>query len=36
MTLDDTGFVIKSTTSASVQSQYSGTAGRTENCQLGV
>ncbi|MER6625215.1 transposase [Streptomyces sp. NPDC000931] len=29
--LDDTGFVKKSTTSAGVQRQYSGTAGRTEN-----
>ncbi|MFC5203112.1 IS701 family transposase, partial [Streptomyces kaempferi] len=34
--LDDTGFVKKGITSAGVQRQYSGTAGRTENCQIGV
>ncbi|WP_308406626.1 IS701 family transposase [Streptomyces sp. AC555_RSS877] len=34
--LDDTGFVKKGTTSVGVQRQYSGTAGRTENCQIGV
>ncbi|MCZ7456954.1 IS701 family transposase [Streptomyces sp. WMMC940] len=34
--LDDTGFLKKGTTSAGVQRQYSGTAGRTENCQVGV
>lgn len=34
--LDDTGFVTKGTTSAGVQRQYSGSAGRTENCQIGV
>jgi hypothetical protein len=34
--IDDTGFVTKGTTSAGVQRQYSGTAGRTENCQIGV
>lgn len=34
--LDDTGFMKKGTTSAGVQRQYSGTAGRTENCQIGV
>uniref|UniRef100_UPI0038517364 IS701 family transposase n=1 Tax=Streptomyces triticiradicis TaxID=2651189 RepID=UPI0038517364 len=34
--LDDTGFVKKGTTSAGVQRQHSGTAGRTENCQIGV
>jgi SRSO17 transposase len=33
---DDTGFVKKGTWSAGVQRQYSGTAGRTENCQVGV
>jgi SRSO17 transposase len=32
----DTGFVKKGITSAGVQRQYSGTAGRTENCQIGV
>lgn len=34
--VDDTGFLNKGTTSAGVQRQYSGTAGRTENCQIGV
>ena len=34
--IDDTGFIKKGTTSAGVQRQYSGTAGRTENCQIGV
>ena len=34
--VDDTGFLQKGTTSAGVQRQYSGTAGRTENCQIGV
>ncbi|MFD8079953.1 IS701 family transposase, partial [Streptomyces sp. NPDC059718] len=34
--IDDTGFVKKGTTSAGVQRQYFGTAGRTENCQIGV
>jgi SRSO17 transposase len=34
--VDETGFVKKGTKSAGVQRQYSGTAGRTENCQLGV
>ncbi|MET7926650.1 transposase [Streptomyces sp. NPDC005349] len=29
--IDDTGFIKKGTTSAGVQRQYSGTAGRTEN-----
>ena len=33
---DDTGFLKKGTGSAGVQRQYSGTAGRTENCQVGV
>nr|WP_107473585.1 transposase [Streptomyces sp. NRRL S-813] len=32
----DTGFIKKGTVSAGVQRQYSGTAGRTENCQIGV
>ncbi|MET7622791.1 IS701 family transposase, partial [Streptomyces sp. NPDC005408] len=34
--IDDTGFIKKGITSAGVQRQYSGTAGRTENCQIGV
>jgi SRSO17 transposase len=34
--IDDTSFVKKGVTSAGVQRQYSGTAGRTENCQIGV
>ncbi|WP_107489964.1 IS701 family transposase [Streptomyces sp. JV178] len=34
--IDDTGFMKKGNTSAGVQRQYSGTAGRTENCQIGV
>ncbi|MGW1145974.1 IS701 family transposase [Streptomyces sp. NPDC002454] len=36
LVVDDTGFIKKGTTSAGVQRQYSGTAGRTENCQIGV
>ncbi|MFE1775592.1 IS701 family transposase [Streptomyces sp. NPDC059008] len=34
--VDETGFLKKGTTSAGVQRQYSGTAGRTENCQVAV
>ncbi|EME65479.1 transposase [Rhodococcus ruber BKS 20-38] len=34
--VDDTGFLKKGTRSAGVQRQYSGTAGRVENCQIGV
>ncbi|MGP3638674.1 IS701 family transposase, partial [Streptomyces sp. 24-1644] len=34
--VDDTGFLKKGTVSAGVQRQYSGIAGRTENCQIGV
>ena len=34
--LDETGFVKKGDKSAGVQRQYSGTAGRIENCQIGV
>ncbi len=34
--VDDTGFLKKGTASAGVQRMYSGTAGRTENCQVGV
>jgi SRSO17 transposase len=34
--VDDTGFVKKGAQSVGVQRQYSGTAGRIENCQIGV
>ena len=34
--VDETGFVKKGIRSAGVQRQYSGTAGRTENCQIGT
>jgi SRSO17 transposase len=34
--VDETGFLKKGDKSAGVQRQYSGTAGRVENCQLGV
>ena len=34
--IDETGFVKKGTHSAGVAHQYSGTAGRVENCQVGV
>jgi SRSO17 transposase len=36
LVVDDTGFLKKGTCSAGVQRQYSGTAGRIENCQIGV
>ena len=36
LVLDETGFVKKGTKSVGVQRQYSGTAGRIENCQIGV
>lgn len=36
LVVDDTGFLKKGTRSAGVQRQYPGTAGRTENCQVGV
>src|SRR3954463_7472812 len=36
LVLDETGFVKKGTKSVGVQRQYSGTAGRIENCQTGV
>lgn len=36
LVLDETGFVKKGDHSAGVQRQYSGTAGRIENCQVGV
>jgi SRSO17 transposase len=36
LVVDETGFIKKGVRSAGVQRQYSGTAGRVENCQLGV
>ena len=36
LVLDETGFLKKGTKSAGVQRQYSGTAGRIENSQVGV
>lgn len=36
LVLDETGFLKKGTKSAGVKRQYSGTAGRIENCQIGV
>src|SRR5918911_2281913 len=36
LVLDETGFIKKDTKSVGVQRQYSGTAGRIENCQIGV
>jgi len=36
LVLDETGFLKKGTRSAGVARQYSGTAGRIENCQIGV
>src|SRR3954452_8852317 len=35
LALDETGFIKKDTKSVGVQRQYSGTAGRIENCQIG-
>jgi SRSO17 transposase len=34
--VDETGFLKKGTKSVGVARQYSGTAGRVENCQIGV
>ena len=34
--VDETGFLKKGTKSVGVQRQYRGTAGRIENCQIGV
>lgn len=36
LAIDETGFVKKGEASAGVARQYSGTAGRIENCQIGV
>lgn len=36
LVVDETGFLKKGTKSVGVQRQYSGTAGRRENCQIGV
>jgi SRSO17 transposase len=36
LAIDETGFLKKGTKSAGVARQYSGTAGRIENCQVGV
>jgi SRSO17 transposase len=36
LVLDETGFLKKGSKSAGVQRQYSGTAGKRENCQIGV
>jgi SRSO17 transposase len=36
LVIDETGFVKKGNQSVGVQRQYSGTAGRVENCQIGV
>jgi SRSO17 transposase len=36
LVIDETGFLKQGTKSAGVKRQYSGTAGRIENCQIGV
>lgn len=36
LVVDETGFIKKGVKSAGVKRQYSGTAGRIENCQIGV
>ena len=36
LVVDETGFCKKGTTSVGVQRQYSGTAGKVDNCQVGV
>ena len=36
LVVDETGFLKKGTTSVGVQRQDSGTAGKVDNCQLGV
>jgi SRSO17 transposase len=34
--VDETGFIMKGQKSVGVKRQYTGTAGKTENCQVGV
>ena len=36
LVVEETGFLKKGTKSVGVKRQYSGTAGRVENCQVGV
>jgi SRSO17 transposase len=36
LVIDETGFLKKGTKSVGNKRQYSGTAGRIENCQIGV
>jgi len=36
LVIDETGFLKQGDKSAGVKRQYSGTAGRVENCQVGV
>ena len=36
LVVDETGFLKKGTKSVGVQRQYSGTAGKIENCQIGI
>jgi SRSO17 transposase len=36
LVIDETGFLKKGSKSAGVKRQYSGSAGRRENCQIGV
>jgi SRSO17 transposase len=36
LVVDETGFIKKGTKSVGVKRQYTGTAGKTENCQVGV
>jgi SRSO17 transposase len=36
LVVDETGFIKKGIPSVGVQRQYSGTAGKVDNCQLGV
>jgi SRSO17 transposase len=36
LVIDETGFLKKGRSSVGVQRQYTGTAGKIENCQIGV